>query len=125
MTREEQFDIFWRSYPNRKGKADARKAFEKAIKQATLDSMLKAITAYVANKPEWQGYKHPGTWLRSGSWDDEWEPPQSRASAFGRGPSVNEAPAPRREPETPEQRVHRQQMAARLREVASSMRAPR
>lgn len=78
MTKEDQFNIFWSSYPNRKGKTDARKAFDKAIKQTTLEIMLKAITEYVAKKPEWQGFKHPATWLRAGSWDDEWEPAQSR-----------------------------------------------
>lgn len=80
MTIDEQFQIFWKSYPNRKGKADARKAFDKAIKETTLEAMLAAITAYVANKPDWQGYKHPATWLRAGSWDDEWEPTQARVS---------------------------------------------
>lgn len=82
MTKDEQFAIFWKSYPNRKGKADAMKAFDKAIKQTTLDAMLTAITAYVANKPDWQDYKHPATWLRSGGWDDEWEPAQSKAPAL-------------------------------------------
>jgi hypothetical protein len=82
MTREEQFNAFWNSYPNKKGKGDARKAFEKAIKLASLDTMLAAITKYVACKPDWQAFKYPGPWLRGEHWDDEWEPQQSRAPAF-------------------------------------------
>jgi hypothetical protein len=81
MTREEQFNAFWNSYPNKKGKLDARKAFDKAIKMTSLETMLAAIATYVAKKPDWQGYKHPATWLRAGSWDDEWEPQQPKASA--------------------------------------------
>jgi len=79
MTRQEQFNAFWASYPNKKGKLDAEKAFEKAIKLTTLEVMLEAIAKYVACKPDWQAYKHPGPWLRGGHWCDEWEPPQPKA----------------------------------------------
>lgn len=81
MTKEEQFTAFWNSFPNKKGKGDARKAFETAIKKTTLDAMLTAITKYVSCKPDWQAYKHPGPWLRGEHWDDEWEPQQPKASA--------------------------------------------
>ena len=84
MTKEEQFEQFWAAYPNKKGKADARKAFEKAIKETTLEVMLAAIKAYIANKPDWQAFKHPGTWLRAGCWDDEWEQ-KSPLSSFAPG----------------------------------------
>lgn len=79
MTKEEQFEIFWASYPNKKAKADALKAFKAAIKVASLEKILEGITRYVANKPEWQAYKYPASWLRAGSWDDEWEPQQPKA----------------------------------------------
>ncbi|MFQ6183633.1 hypothetical protein ACLMJV_17020 [Sinorhizobium meliloti] len=125
MTRDEQFDIFWKSFPNKKGKADARKAFDKAIKQTTLEAMLKAITAYVANKPDWQGYKHPATWLRAGCWDDEWEPAQARVQRPAFAQSANYGrpePVAVPEPETPEQRARKAEMARRLRETAAAMR---
>lgn len=80
MTKEEQFEAFWKSYPRRQGKGAARTAFAKAIKKTTLENMLKAITAYVANKPGYQDYKHPSTWLNGECWDDEWEPQQAKAS---------------------------------------------
>jgi len=76
---EQQFEIFWTSYPNKKGKEDALKAFRIAIKKTSLEKMLDAITLYVANKPDWQKYKHPGPWLRGGHYLDEWEPPQAKA----------------------------------------------
>ncbi|MGR9130793.1 hypothetical protein [Rhizobium leguminosarum] len=79
MTKEQQFENFWKCYPRRVAKGAARKAFEKAIKKATLEDMIKAISEYVAKKPEKIDFKHPATWLNGECWDDEWEPAQSRA----------------------------------------------
>lgn len=77
---ENQFEAFWQSFPNKKGKEDAFKAFKTAIKKTTLQTMLDGITRYVANKPDWQAYKHPGPWLRGGHYLDEWEPTQPKVS---------------------------------------------
>lgn len=74
MTREEQFERFWKAYPRRIGKGSARKAFEKAIRLTTLEIMLHAIEEYKANKPSWQDFCHPSTWLNQERWADEWEP---------------------------------------------------
>jgi len=82
MTREEEFSVFWKSFPNRKGKGDAIKAFKTAIKLATIEEMLDGITRYVANKPDWQAYKYPGSWLRGQHWSDEWETPQPKAPRY-------------------------------------------
>jgi hypothetical protein len=82
VTKEEQFESFWKSYPRRVAKGAARSAFVKAIKKTTLETMLKAITEYVAKKPEKIDYKHPATWLNGECWDDEWEPAQSKAPAL-------------------------------------------
>jgi phosphopantetheinyl transferase len=75
MTKEEQFETFWRAYPRRISKGSARTAFAKAIGKTTLDTMLSALVAYVANKPSYQDYKHPSTWLNGECWDDEWTVP--------------------------------------------------
>lgn len=80
MTQEEQFEIFWRSFPRRVAKANARKAFAKAIKLTTLEIMLDAITKYVAHKPSYADYCHPASWLNGGRYEDEYEPVQARAS---------------------------------------------
>lgn len=87
MTKEEQFDVFWKAYPNKKAKSDAQKAFAKAIKKTTLETMLEAIKAYKLHKPEWQSFRYPATWLNSGSWDDEWAP----KTAFGGAPATSRA----------------------------------
>lgn len=80
MTKDEQFEAFWRSFPRRVAKGTARTAFAKAIKKTDLETMLKAISEYVAKKPEKIDFKHPATWLNGECWEDEWnEPPQSRA----------------------------------------------
>jgi len=80
MDFQDQFNNFWAAFPNRKGKWDAMKAFKTAIKLASLEEMLDGITRYVANKPDWQAYKYPASWLRSQCWSDEWEPEQPKPS---------------------------------------------
>lgn len=80
MKNDETFEIFWRCFPRRIAKASARKAFDKAIKLASLEQLLDAITVYVANKPAWQDYKHPATWLNSHGWLDEYEVQQPRVT---------------------------------------------
>lgn len=80
MTKDEQFEIFWKCYPRRVAKGAARTVFDKAIKKTTLEVMLTAITAYVANKPDKIDFKHPATWLNGECWHDEWEPQQPKAS---------------------------------------------
>lgn len=81
-SRQSKFEIFWASYPRRLSKGKAREAFDKAIKKTTIDIMLKAITEYVAKKPDKIDYKYPATWLNGECWDDEWEPQQPKAPSF-------------------------------------------
>lgn len=79
---DENFNKFWAAFPNRKGKGDAMKAFKTASKLASLEEMLDGITRYVANKPDWQAYKYPGSWLRGQHWADEWEVQQPKAPKY-------------------------------------------
>lgn len=87
MKTEEQFEILWSCYPRRIAKANARKAFVKAIKKTSLEVMLDAITKYVAHKPQWMDYKHCATWLNSEGWHDEFEVEQPNASVSRPGES--------------------------------------
>lgn len=73
MTREDQFNAFWRAYPRRVAKGYARKAFDKAIGLTTLETMLAAIAEYIRHKPERIDFKHPATWLNGECWEDEWQ----------------------------------------------------
>lgn len=72
MTTEDDFNSFWRAYPRRISKGAARDAFAKAIRKATLETMLAAIGEYIAHKPDRIDFKHPATWLNQECWDDEW-----------------------------------------------------
>ncbi len=72
MTKEDQFAVFWNTYPRRIAKGAARTAFDKAIRKTTLETMLAAISDYVRHKPERIDFKHPATWLNQECWDDEW-----------------------------------------------------
>ena len=122
MTKEEQFETFWKCYPRRVAKGAARKAFDKAIKKTTLENMLKAITEYVAKKPEKIDFKHPATWLNGECWDDEWEPQQTRAPQRSANYGSAE-PVQRQEPLTPEQLTRRRELAEMARATAQRMRA--
>lgn len=82
MKSDESFEIFWNSFPRKIAKANARKAFAKAIKLTTLEIMLDAVTKYVACKPDWQDYAHPASWLNGERWDDQWEPQQPKAPRY-------------------------------------------
>ena len=71
-----KFDTFWRIYPRKVGKGDARKSFEKINPD---DNMLRSMIAAVEkNKTTVQWQKdngqfipHPATWLNQGRWEDE------------------------------------------------------
>lgn len=67
----EGFDIFWDSYPNKKGKQDAIRAW-RALKGVTLDEILTGLDNYKKYKEDWKAWKMPGPWLRAGMWADEY-----------------------------------------------------
>lgn len=107
MTTEEQFIIFWNSFPRKIAKANARKAFAKAIKLTTLEVMLDAITKYVAHKPAYADYCHPASWLNGARYEDEYEPTQPKVSVT-------------RPSETAEQHRRREILIAKFREARDS-----
>lgn len=79
MTREEQFETFWKIYPRRIGKGAARKSFEKALKLESFDGIMAGLQrqlAYYSSK-EQQFIPHPTTWLNQERWSDEPQPIQS------------------------------------------------
>lgn len=81
MSREQDFERFWKHYPRKVGKLAARKAFDKAMKYGvTLDRLLEGIAAYVQHKPSYADFCHASTWLRAGRWMDEWDGPETCSS---------------------------------------------
>lgn len=70
------FDTFWRCYPVKKNKPGALKAWQQTAKiRPALPALLAALKAEIESKrrkPDWLAYfKHPATWLRAQSWNDE------------------------------------------------------
>ena len=72
---EDPFDTFWREYPRKVGKGDARKKFAKALTKTSLDKIMAALER-VKESDQWtkdggQFIPHPATWLNQERWDDE------------------------------------------------------
>src|SRR5215475_7787671 len=61
---------FWATYPNRVGKADARKAFERATKKVSPGILFPALQRY-ATKTDDRPFCNPATWLNQERWLDE------------------------------------------------------
>ena len=88
---QDRFDEFWSVYPRRVDKADARKAWPKAVKAATADVLIAAAKRYAQqmNGAEARFVKHPSSWLNKGSWENEPEQaaigaPTTPSEAFDR-----------------------------------------
>jgi uncharacterized protein YdaU (DUF1376 family) len=67
------FDVFWESYPKKKKKEDARKAWNTT--RPNIEDVLKALE-WQKQSPEWfkqggQFIPYPASWIRSHSWEDE------------------------------------------------------
>ena len=64
------FDEFWNLYPKKIAKADALKAWNKAIKSKTADELLKLTKAYAEGKlPELKYIPYPASWLNKGLYE--------------------------------------------------------
>jgi hypothetical protein len=58
------FDTFWLLYPKRIAKADALKAWNKAIKKKTADELIGLTKAYSESKlPDMTYIPYPASWL--------------------------------------------------------------
>ena len=79
---ERDFERFWLAYPRRKAKGAARKAFEKALKLADIETICEGALNYARENQHTEAryIKHPATWLNQECWDDE--PDQPDAMGF-------------------------------------------
>ena len=67
-----EFDEFWRAYPRRVAKAEARKAW--AQTESIRPPIGEVIAAIRRSATQWTDIRfvpHPATWLRGERWDDE------------------------------------------------------
>jgi len=69
---ETDFELFWASYPRHTAKRAAERAFNSAVKRASLTKILAGAARYAAErKGEEERYtKHPATWLNGDCWAD-------------------------------------------------------
>jgi hypothetical protein len=69
---EEEFNEFWKAYPRKVERLEAKKAFEKAFKthgQSVIDGARRM--AEDPNIPPKQFIPYPASWLNAGGWDNE------------------------------------------------------
>ena len=66
------FDAFWSLWPRKEGKADAVKAWAKAIRKIDQTLLLELARTYVQhpNRPAKQFVPHGATWLNGERWND-------------------------------------------------------
>jgi hypothetical protein len=85
---EDTFDAFWRAYPKRDGdnpKAPAEQSYQRALRIASPDEILRGAKLYAAKHPNRSPYVAQAvTWLNQKRWRDELE---------AAGPSGGERPA--------------------------------
>jgi len=67
------FETFWQAYPRRVAKAEARKAYDKAIKTVSHQTIMDGVQRYAVytQSTEHRFIKHPASWLRAECWEDE------------------------------------------------------
>ncbi|WP_307480289.1 hypothetical protein [Microbacterium trichothecenolyticum] len=72
------FDEFWAAWPRKVAKPNARKAWAKALKRATAETITAAAIDYRDNphRPSTEFIPHPATWLNRDGWDDALDGPR-------------------------------------------------
>ena len=74
------FDLFWKVYPLKVGKAAAKKAWDKAIQSEDRDLIITGALRYAQDPNRHPSYTaHPSTWLNAGRWADDPLPPREVA----------------------------------------------
>jgi hypothetical protein len=84
---EDKFEEFWNSYPRKIAKADAVKAWNKAIKRKSPDELLKLTKVYSEGKlPDMTYIPYPASWLNKELYEDIEEPKEKAIAKpiFGR-----------------------------------------
>lgn len=79
----QRFESFWQMYPNKKAKANARKAWDKLKVDGTLyTEIMKGLSLHKKSrgwiKDDGQFIPHPASWLNGKRWEDEFEKEPTR-----------------------------------------------
>lgn len=67
---EAEFTVWYGRYPNKVGRAAARKSFVTARKSANQQELLDGIARYIREKPPDRPWCNPATWLNQQRWLD-------------------------------------------------------
>jgi hypothetical protein len=73
----DDFEAFWASYPRKRAKLDARKAWKglsKALRAEAMHALPRHQAHWRAHKTDLVHVPYPATWLRGHQWEDELEP---------------------------------------------------
>lgn len=70
--REGDFDTFWESYPRKKSKENARKAWKK-LKAEEKEEAIRVVKIYPF-RDDLNFVQHPATWLNGKCWEDDLTP---------------------------------------------------
>ena len=73
---ESLFEDWYKDYPRKEGKGQARKAFRGALKKTDLETLKAGLQRYVkaVEGKEKQFIAMPATWLNGERWDDDYTP---------------------------------------------------
>lgn len=80
------FEEFWALYGRIGNKKQAEKSYNKAIKRASHEEIIRGVTAYQSQEhskgTEKRFIKHASTWLNNDGWADEYttDEPKKRAT---------------------------------------------
>ena len=80
-----RFDVFWKEYPKKKSKGQAKKTWKKIkpgkqLLETMLSTIKQAKTSEEWTKENGQFIPYPATWLNAEGWNDEYEQPQEKKS---------------------------------------------
>ena len=79
-----RFGEFWSIYPNKKGKADAEKAWTRKKLDALADTIIADVKVRAAHDRQWlDGYiPHGSTYVNSEGWQDAIEKPRQQSGGY-------------------------------------------
>ena len=85
---DSDFEALWKLYPNKKGKAKAKKAYIKAIKDGVTNKEIQdGIVAYTkeikAKNTNKEYIKHGSTWFNNRAWEDEYDTTPTQPKRYG------------------------------------------
>lgn len=69
---DDGFTEFWQTYPRRTGKGAAKKAWERALKRASAQTIIVAALRFSHDPNREDAFTpHPATWLNEDRWEDD------------------------------------------------------